>query len=138
MTLEVPQHIRQRLAAVIDDLMNAFGQKAAKAYLTRIITVESLKFESEAELYGDDSWMKYIIEDCITNASDSSYLTSFLLYEKIKEFFLQITNSQIETNSYYPVSSSQVINSIFSSKETLVIFWKLRRESKKYSCLQNY
>ena len=55
MTLEVPQHIRQRLAAVIYDLKNAIGQEAAKAYLTRITTVESLEFEPGAELCGDDS-----------------------------------------------------------------------------------
>ena len=54
MTLEVPQHIRQRLAVVIDDLRIAVGQKAAKAYLMNIITAESLKFEPEAEL-SDDS-----------------------------------------------------------------------------------
>ena len=29
MTLEVPQHIQQRLAAVIDDLRDAVGQEAA-------------------------------------------------------------------------------------------------------------
>ncbi len=42
MTLEVPQRIRQRLAAIIDDLKSAIGQEAAKAYLTSITTVESL------------------------------------------------------------------------------------------------
>ena len=73
MTLEVPQHIRQRLAAVIYDLKNAIGQEAAKAYLTRITTVESLEFEPGAELCGDDSWIEYMNKDCMTDASDSSY-----------------------------------------------------------------
>jgi hypothetical protein len=54
MTLEVPQHIRQQLAAVIDDLKNAIGQEAAKAYLTNITTVESLVLEPEVELCDDD------------------------------------------------------------------------------------
>ena len=48
MTLELPQHTRERLAAVIYDLRNAIAQEAAKAYLTRITTVESLEFEPGA------------------------------------------------------------------------------------------
>ena len=55
MTLEVPQHIRQRLATVIYDLKNSIGQEAAKAYLTRITTVKSLGFEPGAEFCGDNS-----------------------------------------------------------------------------------
>lgn len=50
MTLEVLQHIRQRLAAIINNLKSTIGQKAVKAYLTDIITAELLKFESEAEI----------------------------------------------------------------------------------------
>jgi hypothetical protein len=73
MTLEVPQRIRQRLAAVIDDLKSAIGQEAAKAYLTSITTVKSLVLGPEVELC-DDSWMEYINEDCMTDASDFSYL----------------------------------------------------------------
>lgn len=76
MTPEIPQHIRRGLAAVIDDLKNAVGQEAAKAYLARISNVESLESELGAELC-DDSWMDYINEDCITIASDSSYPTPF-------------------------------------------------------------
>lgn len=72
MTLEVPQRIRQRLAAVIDDLKSAIGQEAAKAYLTSITTAESLVLGLEVELC-DDSWMEYINEDYMTNASDLSY-----------------------------------------------------------------
>ena len=87
MTLEVSQRIRQRLAAIIDDLKSAIGQEATKAYLTSIIIVESLILEPEVELY-DDSWMKYINEDCITNASDLSYLMSCSPHEKIEEPFL--------------------------------------------------
>ena len=68
------------------------GQEAAKAYLTRITTVESLEFEPGAELCGDDSWMEHINEDCMTDASDSSYPMPFLPYENIGEPFLQMTN----------------------------------------------
>jgi len=92
MTLEVPQHIRQRLAAVIDDLKSAIRQEAAKAYLTRITTAESLEFEPGAEPC-DDSWMEYINEDCMTDASDLSYHTLLSPYEKIEEPLLQMTDS---------------------------------------------
>ena len=44
MTLEVLQHVQQRLAAVVHDLKSPRGQKAARAYLTRIITIKSLEF----------------------------------------------------------------------------------------------
>ena len=44
--------------------------------------------------------MKYINEDCITNISDFLYHMSYSFYEKIEQFFLQITNSQIEANLY--------------------------------------
>jgi len=43
MTLEVLQHIQQRLGTVIDDLKSAIGQEAARAYLTRTATDESLE-----------------------------------------------------------------------------------------------
>ena len=72
MTLEVLQHIRQRLATVIDDLKSAIGQEAAKAYLTSVITAESLVLEPEVELC-DNSWIEHINEDCMTDASDLSY-----------------------------------------------------------------
>lgn len=84
MILDVPQHIQQRLAAVMDDLKNAIGQKVARGYSTHITTVESLEFEPGAELC-DDSWMEYINEDCMTDASDPSCPTLFSPYERIKE-----------------------------------------------------
>jgi len=53
MTLEVPQRIRQRLAAVINNLKSAIGQEVVKAYLISITTVESLVLEPEVELCDD-------------------------------------------------------------------------------------
>ncbi len=72
MTVKVSQHLRQRLATVIHDLKSAIEQEAARAYLTNVINVESLVLESEVEFY-DDSWMEYINEDCMTDASGFSY-----------------------------------------------------------------
>lgn len=83
--------MQQRLAAVIHDLKNAIGQEVARAYLTRIATVESLEFEPGAGLC-DDSWLEYNNEDCITNASDSSCPRPFSPYKRIKEPCLQMTN----------------------------------------------
>lgn len=79
---------RVMAAAVIYDLKNAIGQEEAKAYLTRIIIVESLKFELRAELCGDNSWIEYVNEDYMIDASDSSYSTLFFLYKNIRESFL--------------------------------------------------
>ena len=104
MTPKVPQHIRRRLAAVINDLKNAVGQKAAKAYLARISNVKPLEFEPGAEIY-DDLWMEYINKDYITGADDSSYPTPFSPYKKSEEPFLQLKNSQIEADPCYPASS---------------------------------
>ncbi len=87
MTFEVPQHMRQPLAAVVDELKSVIRQEAAKAYLTRITTAESLEFEPGAELC-DDSWMEYINEDYMTDTSDPSYPTPFSPHEKIEEPFL--------------------------------------------------
>lgn len=78
----ITQHIRQRLAAVIYDLKNTIKQKVAKAYLTRIFIVESLKFEFKAKFYDDDLRIKYINEDYMTNASDSFYLALFFPLRK--------------------------------------------------------
>ena len=68
MTVEVPQHLRQRLNAIIDDLKIAVGREAAKAYLTERTTVELREFEPGPEIC-DDSWVEYINEDCVTDAS---------------------------------------------------------------------
>jgi len=130
MTLEVPQRIRQRLAAVIDDLKSAIGQEAAKAYLTSITIVESLVLQPEVELC-DNSWMEYINEDCMTDASDPSYPTPFSPHEKIKEPFLQMTNSQTEADPRCPVSSPQVANPVSPGKGTPAALCESCREPKE-------
>jgi len=131
MTLEVPQHIRQRLAAVIDDLKSAIWQEAAKAYLTSITTAESLESEPGAELC-DDSWMEYINEDCMTDASDLSYPTPFPPYEKIEEPFLQMTNSRTEADPCCPASSPQLANPVSPGKGTPAALCESCREPKKH------
>ena len=68
----------------------------------------------------------------MTDASDSSYPTPFSLYENVGEPFLQMTNSQTETDSCCPASSPQVANLVFPGKGTPAAFCKLRRESKKH------
>ena len=109
MTLEIPQHIRQRLAAVIDDLKNAVGQEAAKACLTRITTVESLELEPGAKLC-DNSWMEYIDEDCMTDASDHSYSTPSSPSRKIEEPLLHVTNSETEADHAAQHRRPQIAN----------------------------
>ncbi len=43
MVLEVPRHIHQRLVAVINDLRNAVGQKAAIAVLASLTNIEPVE-----------------------------------------------------------------------------------------------
>ena len=62
-------------------------------------TVESLEFEPGAELC-DDSWMEYINEDCMTDASDPSCPRPFSPYERIKGPCLQMTNLQTWPRKY--------------------------------------
>jgi len=131
MTLEVPQRIRQRLAAVMDDLKSAIGQEAAKAYLTSITTIESLVLEPEVELC-DDSWMEYINEDCMTDASDLSYPMTCSPHKKIEEPFLQMTNSQTEADPYCPALSPQVANHVSPGKGTPAALCESCREPKKH------
>lgn len=76
--------------------------------------------------------MEYINEDCMTDASDPSYPTPFFPYENTGEPFLQMTNSQTETDSCCPASSPQVANLVFPGKGIPAAFCKLRRESKKH------
>jgi len=87
MTVDVPQYLRQRLNAVINDLKITVGREAAKAYLTERTTVELREFAPGAEIC-DDSWMEYINEDYVTDASA-----------------LQKTRSPTEANVYCSVSS---------------------------------
>ena len=104
MTLEVTQHITQRHPAVIDDLKNAVVQEAAKAYLTRITTVKSLELEPGDKLC-DNSWMEYIDEDCMTDASNHSYSTPSSPSRKIEVPLLHVTNSQTEADPCRPAPS---------------------------------
>lgn len=130
MTLKVSQQIRQRLAAIIDDLKSAIEQEAAKAYLTSIIIVESLILESEVELC-DDSWMEYINEDCMTDVSDLSYLMPCSSQGKFEES-LQMTNSQIEADSCCSALPPQVASHLSLEKDTSATLCESCREPRKH------
>lgn len=129
MTVEIPQHIRQRLAAVIDDLKSAVGQEAAKAYLTST-TFESLVLEPEVELC-DDSWMEYINENCMTDTSDLSCPMPCPPHGKTEEP-LQITNSQTEADPSCPTLSRQVTNHVSPGEGTSAALCESCREPKKH------
>ena len=74
MAPEVPQRIQERLVAAIDDLRNAVGQEAAKAFLVSLTNVKPVEFKPEAAIC-DDSWMEFINEDFTIDASDPSLST---------------------------------------------------------------
>ena len=71
MTVEVPRHIHTRLVVVINDLRDAVGQKAAVAVLASFANVEPVECVLDAELC-DDSWMEFINENSVTDASLSN------------------------------------------------------------------
>ena len=98
MAHQVPLQIRQRLAEVVQDLKTAVGQQAAKDYLTRTSSEESIEVEPGAELC-DDSWMEFINYECITDAGSPSYPTPLSSYGQIEEPSLQTADSQINADS---------------------------------------
>jgi len=76
--------------------------------------------------------MEYINEDCMTNASDLSYLMSCSPHEKIEEPFLKMMNSQTEADPCCTASSLQVVNHISSEKGTSAALCESCQESKKH------
>ena len=102
-----------------------------QAYPMNITTAESLEFEHGAEL-SDDSWMEYINEDCMTDASDPLYPTSLSPYEMLENPFLQITSSQTEADPCCSASSPQISKSVSLGKDTPAALYESCRELKKY------
>ena len=90
MAFAVPQYLRQRLAEVIGDLRDAVGLEAAKAYLTRV-SVKPVELKSEAKLC-DDSWMEFIDEDCMADASEALCPTPLYPSGKSGPSPLQVTD----------------------------------------------
>ena len=103
MALEVPQRIRERLVAVIEDLRNVVGQEAAKAFLVSLTNVEPVEFEPEAPIC--DSWMEFINEDLMNNTSEPSQSTPSSPSGKIEDPSLRTTGSQTEADTYCPAPS---------------------------------
>ena len=76
MTVEVPRHIHTRLVVAINDLRNAVGQKAAVAVLASFTNVEPVECVPDASVC--DSWMEFINENFVTDASPSNPAPSSL------------------------------------------------------------
>lgn len=102
MALEVPQHIHQRLVAVIDDLRNAVGQEAAKAFLTPLTNLEPVEFHPRAETC-DDWWMEFINDEYTTDANNLSCPAPS---GKAEDPPLRIIDSQTEADTCSPACSS--------------------------------
>lgn len=98
MAVQVPLHIRQRLAEVVGDLKNAVGQQAG------ISSEEPLEVEPGAEPC-DDSWMEFIHEECIIDASNPTPSPS---YRNIQESRLQTAYPQTDADMSCPGSLPQI------------------------------
>ena len=71
MTVEVLRHIHTRLVVVINDLRNAVGPIAAVAVLASFTNVEPVDCVPHAAVC-DDSWIEFINENFVTDASPSN------------------------------------------------------------------
>ena len=127
MALEVPQHIRQRLAEVIDDLRDAVGQEAAKAYLSHVC-VEPVESEPAAD-YCDDSWMEFINEDCMMDADEASHPTSLPSSGKIGGPPSQVTD-QKEADAGCPAQSPRIARSVSLGKSSTIKYCESCLEPK--------
>lgn len=104
MALEVPQQIHERLVAVIDDLRNAVGQEAARAFLVSLTIVEPVEFEPEAASC-DDSWMEFMNEDFMNDTSEPSQSTPSPRSGKLEDLSFRTIGSQTEADTPCPASS---------------------------------
>ena len=117
MALEVPQHIHERLVAAINDLRNAVGQEAAKAFLISLTNVEPVEVQPEAAICAD-SWMEFINEDFMNDASDPSQSTLLSPPDKIEDSSLRATVSQTEADTTCPARSPHIANPLSSNTST--------------------
>ncbi len=101
MVVEVPQHIHERLVAVIGDLRNAVGQEAAKAFLVSLTNVESVALEPETTT--DSSWMEFINEDFMNDSSEPSQSTLSSPFRKTEDRPSRTTVSRRENDKCDPV-----------------------------------
>jgi len=116
MALEVPRRIHERLIAVIDDLRNAVGQEAARAFLVSLTNVEPVEFEPEAA--SCDSWMDFINEDFMNDASEPSQSTPSSPSGKIEDLSLQTIGSQTEADTPCLAPSPPTANPLSLARST--------------------
>jgi len=126
MALEVPQRIHERLIAVIDDLRNAVGQEAARAFLVSLTNVEPVEPEAAS---CDDSWMEFINEDFINDASEPSQSTPSSPSGKIEDLSLQTIGSQTEADTPCPAPSPTTANPLSLTRSTTPGPFELCQES---------
>lgn len=129
MAPEVPQRIQERLVAAIDDLRNAVGQEAAKAILVSLTNVKSVEFEPEAAIC-DDSWMEFINEDFMIDASDLSLSTRSSPSGQIEDPSSRTTFSQTEADVCCPAPSPHTANPTSPNRGTTPGPCRYCRESK--------
>lgn len=125
----VSQHLQQRLTEVIDDLRDAVESEAVKAYLT-CVSVEPVKLKPGAELC-NDSWMKVIDKDCMTDASEALCLTLSCSFRKSEPSSLQVTDLQTEANIHSSALLSQIISYLSSGKSSTTDHCEHCQKSKK-------
>ena len=131
MVPEVPQLIQERLVAATDDLRNAVGQEAAKAFLVSLTSVEPVGFEPEAAIC-DNSWMEFVNEDLMIDASDPSQSPPSSPSGKIEDASLRRTVSQTVADTRNAAPSPHTANPMSPNRSTRSGPCKRGRESEAY------
>lgn len=133
MTPEVVQRIQERLVTAIDDLRNAVGQAAAKAFLVSLTNVEPVGFEREAAIC-DHSWMEFVNEDFMIDVSYPSQSTPPSPSGKIEDPSLRRTVSQTVADTCNPAPSPHTANPMSLKSMSSISTQKIRWS---YSSIQN-
>ena len=117
MTPEIVQRIQERLVTAIGDLTNAVGQAAAKAFLVSLTNVDPVGFERESAIC-DDSWMGFVNEDFMIDASEPSRSTLPSPSGKIEDASLQRAGSQTVADTCNPAPWPSTANAISPNRST--------------------
>ncbi len=112
-------------------LRNVVGQEAVKAFLVSLTNVESVGFEREVAIC-DDSWMEFVNENFMIDASDSSQSTPSSPSGKIEDASLRRTVSQTVADTCNPAPSPHTANPMSLNKSTSLGPCKHCRESEAY------
>ena len=105
--------------------------RSSKSFLGLSYLCGTCGFEPEAAIC-DDSWMEFVNEDLMIDASDPSQSTSSSPSGKIEDVFLRRTVSQIVADTCNPAPSPYTANPMSPNRSTSLGPCKYCRESEAH------